>query len=109
MHHFQFLKSNIRFGISNSRNLSITNSIQILIFLTCQARHIRSAILNFENPNSDLDLATPTAFTLKILRVSEVFFLKNIFDTICSFSPDSEGVKGAYYLVGGKNKSFSVL
>ena len=55
---------------------------------------IGSAILNFENLTSYLDSATPKIFTLKILRKSEVFVLKNIFGTTMgSLSPDSEGVK----------------
>ena len=84
--HFEFSKSNTRFG-------SIINFIQIQTFLIFQIYRIVSAILNFENSNSDLDSATSKTFTLEIARDSEDLFLKNIFDTIFSFSPDSEGIK----------------
>ena len=57
-----------------------------------QVGRIGSTILNFENPTSDLESATPKTFTLEILRYSEVFFLRNFFVTMCSFSSDSEGV-----------------
>ena len=73
MRHFEFLESKIRFGISDSRNLSITNFIQIRTFLIFQVRHIGSAILHFKNLNSDLDSATPKVF------ISQKHFWRDIF------------------------------
>ena len=84
--YFKFWQSNVRFGFNDPRYLIITDFIQIQTFSIFQVRHIRTTILNFGI--SDLK-----KFDLEILRDSEVFFLKNIIGTICSFSPDNEGVK----------------
>ena len=80
--HFEFWQSNFRFGFNDPTNLSITNFIQIWPFQMFQVRHIRSAILKFENSTFDLDSPTPKTVPLEIRRDSEVFFLKNIFGTI---------------------------